>query len=122
MLADLVLITHFVFVAFVVGGFALIWIGHFARWPWIGNRFFRFAHLAAITFVAIEGLIGMTCPLTTWEDTLRGETSDKSFIARWLHALLFYDAPEWVFTVIYVGFAVITAMTIRLVPIRYSKA
>lgn len=118
MAADAVLVLHFAFVTFVVGGFALVWIGHFAGWGWIGNRVFRSLHLAAITFVAIESLIGMVCPLTQWEDALRGATNERSFIARWLHAILFYDLPEWVFSALYVAFAVLTALTIRLVPVR----
>jgi len=116
--ADIVLIVHFAFVAFVVGGFGLIWAGHFAGWNWIGNWVFRSLHLAAITFVAIESLIGMVCPLTQWEDKLRGGTTERSFVARWLHAILFYDVPEWVFSVLYVAFAVLTTLTIRLVPMR----
>ena len=122
MIADVVLVIHFAFVAFVVGGFALIWVGHFAGWRWVGNRVFRSVHLAAITFVAIESLIGMVCPLTQWEDTLRGETTERSFVARWLHAILFYDLPEWVFSALYVAFAVLTALTIRLVPTRSRAA
>ncbi|MBX9631104.1 MAG: DUF2784 domain-containing protein [Burkholderiales bacterium] len=122
MAADAVLIVHFAFVTFVVGGFALIWIGHFADWRWIGNRIFRSLHLAAITFVAIESLIGMVCPLTQWEDALRGRTEERSFIARGLHAILFYDLPEWLFTGLYVAFAVLTALTIRLVPMRPKAA
>lgn len=118
MVADVVLVTHFLFVGFVVGGFALIWVGHFAGWRWVGNRMFRSVHLAAITFVAIESLIGMACPLTQWEDTLRGETTARSFVARWLHAILYYDLPEWVFSALYVAFAVVTALTIRLVPVH----
>jgi len=122
LIADVVLVIHFAFVAFVVGGFALIWVGHFAGWRWVGNRVFRSVHLAAITFVAIESLIGMVCPLTQWEDTLRGETTERSFVARWLHAILFYDLPEWVFSALYVAFAVLTALTIRLVPTRSRAA
>lgn len=122
MAADVVLVLHFAFVAFVVGGFALIWAGHFAGWRWIGNRAFRSLHLAAITFVAIESLIGMVCPLTRWEDTLRGRASERSFIARGLHAILFYDLPEWVFSVLYVAFAMLTALTIRLVPVHPKTA
>ncbi len=116
--ADAVLIVHFAFVAFVTGGFALIWAGHFAGWRWIGNRAFRSLHLAAITFVAFESMIGMVCPLTRWEAALRGESDERSFIARILHAVLFHDVPEWVFSLVYVAFAVLTAVTIRLVPLR----
>ena len=85
---------------------------------WIGNWVFRSLHLAAITFVAIESLIGMVCPLTQWEDKLRGGTTERWFVSRWLHAILFYDVPEWVFSVLYVAFAVLTTLTIRLVPMR----
>jgi hypothetical protein len=115
--ADIVLVVHSLFVAFVVVGFALIWLGHWRQWPWVRNNVFRSLHLAAITFVAIEALIGMTCPLTELENGLRGNADDRSFVARILHAVIFYDFPEWVFTVAYVGFAVITALTIRWVPI-----
>ena len=38
------------------------------------------------------------CPLTIWEDALRGTSSEKGFIARWIHAWLFWDWPPWVFT------------------------
>jgi hypothetical protein len=116
--ADLVLVVHSLFVAFVVLGFALIWIGHVAGWHWVRNNVFRSTHLAAITFVAIEALIGMTCPLTEIENGLRGNADERSFIARLLHAVIFYDFPEWVFTVAYVAFAVVTALTIRWVPIE----
>jgi hypothetical protein len=114
--ADLVLVAHTLFVAFVVGGFALVWIGHFRGWAWIRGYLFRSLHLAAITFVAFEGLIGMACPLTEWEAALRGQAAEMSFIARALRAVVFHDFPEWVFTTAYVAFAALTAMTIRLVP------
>lgn len=118
LLADAVLVAHTLFVGFVVGGFALVWIGHFRGWHWIANARFRGLHLAAITFVAIEGVIGMTCPLTAWEAALRGAAAERSFIARLLHAIVFHDFPEWVFTVAYVAFAIVTALTIRRVPVR----
>jgi hypothetical protein len=121
LLADTVLVVHTLFVAFVVVGFALVWIGHFRRWRWIANARFRALHLAAITLVAIEGVIGMTCPLTAWEAALRGESADQSFVARMLHAVVFHDFPEWVFTVAYVAFAIVTALTIRLVPVRPNR-
>ena len=104
-LADLILIIHFLFVAFVVGGLALIWIGAVADWAWVRNFWFRVAHLAAIVFVAGEALVGVWCPLTVWEDALRGVHGEKGFIARWIHRVLFYDFPGWMFTVAYVLFA-----------------
>jgi hypothetical protein len=104
-LADAVLFVHVLFVVFVVGGFALILAGA-RRWGWVHNRAFRIAHLGAIVFVAVETLLGFTCPLTLWEDVLRStRREERSFIGRWLAWLLYYDLPEWVFTVAYVAFA-----------------
>ena len=110
-LADLILIVHFAFVAFVVGGLALIWIGAAAGWKWVRRFWFRVAHLAAIVFVACEALIGAWCPLTVWEAQLRGTGVEKSFVAQWVHRVLFYDFPEWVFTTAYVAFALAVGAT-----------
>jgi hypothetical protein len=110
-LADVILLLHFAFVLFVVGGLGLIWIGAVAGWQWVRNFRFRVAHLAAIVFVAGEALVGVWCPLTVWEDALRGVHGEKSFVARWIHRLMFYDFPGWMFTVAYVLFALVVAAT-----------
>src|SRR5262245_48393433 len=109
--ADLVLMAHFAFVLFVVGGLAAIWIGAAAGWRWVRNFRFRVAHLAAIAFVAAESLAGVWCPLTVWEDALRGRHEEKSFVARWIHRVMFYELPEGIFTAIYVLFAAAVAAT-----------
>lgn len=119
--ADAILLVHFLFVLFIVGGLALTWLGAWRGWRWVHGFAFRLAHLAAIVFVACEALIGMACPLTLWEDALRGMASDKSFIARWVHQIMFYSAPEWVFTALYVGFALIVAATFWFVPLRRAS-
>ena len=110
-LADVVLIVHFAFVLFVVGGLAAIWIGAAAGWDWVRNVWFRSVHLAAIALVAGEALAGVWCPLTVWEDALRGVQGQKSFVARWIHRLMFYDLPGWMFTAAYVAFALVVALT-----------
>ena len=120
-LADLILVIHFLFVSFVVGGLALIWIGAAAGWRWVRNWWFRIAHLGAIFLVAAEALLGMVCPLTVWEDALRGAPTETSFVARWLHRVLFYSFPEWVFTVAYVLFALAVAATFWLVPLQRRR-
>src|SRR4051812_38187999 len=116
--ADTILIIHFAFVAFVVGGLALTWIGATVGWRWIRNFWFRTAHLAAICFVAGESLLGVMCPLTVWEDALRGRAGDMGFIARWLRRVMFFELPEAVFTVAYVVFALGVLLTYWLVPPR----
>ncbi len=57
LLADFIMIVHFAFVLFVVGGLALIWAGAGLGWRWVRNLWFRVAHLAAILFVAGEALV-----------------------------------------------------------------
>lgn len=117
LLADVVLVVHFAFVLFVVGGFALILAGAALGWQWVRNRAFRYTHLAAIVLVAAEALIGMACPLTVWEHVLRRTSPDgPSFVARWVSRLLYYDLPEWAFATAYVVFASAVAVTLWLIP------
>ena len=120
-LADFILIVHFAFVAFVVGGLALIWIGAARGWQWVRNFWFRVAHLAAIVFVVGEAFVGVWCPLTVWEDALRDVHGEKSFVARWVHRLIFYDFPGWVFTVAYVLFALVVIATLVWLPPRQRR-
>jgi polyferredoxin len=116
-LADAILVVHFAFVLFVVLGFALILAGGALGWRWVRNRAFRYAHLAAIAFVAVEALAGIACPLTVWENALRHANPEgPSFVGRWVRRLLYYDLPEWVFTVAYVLFAIAVAVTLWLFP------
>jgi uncharacterized membrane protein YfcA len=117
MIADAVLVVHALFVLFVVGGFVLILIGA-RRWSWVRNRAFRVLHLAAIAFVAAEALLGVTCPLTMWEDMLRGGNSERSFVGRWVARALYYEFPEWVFAVAYCLFTLAVIWAWRAIPPR----
>jgi hypothetical protein len=119
--ADAILVAHFGFVLFVVGGFALILLGAWRGWAWIRSPFFRYAHLAAIGFVAAEALLGVACPLTVWEDALRGNITGKGFIERWVGGLLYYDLPVWVFTCVYVSFAALVGYTLWYIPPQRKK-
>jgi hypothetical protein len=105
LLADAVLILHAALVLFVVGGLILVIIGNLLKWRWVNLLWFRLAHLATIAFVAAEAWLGLMCPLTTLEMWLRlkakAVTYEGSFIEHWLQALLFWQAPPWVFTAIY---------------------
>ena len=58
------------------------------------------------------------CPLTVLEDMLRGRVPAESFTSRWIGALLYYRAPEWVFTVAYLAWTTATLLTLRWVPPR----
>ena len=121
-LADFVLAIHFAFVAFVVGGVVVIWLGFFLHWPFVQNIRFRVAHLLAMAFVLLEAIIGMVCPLTTWENQLRvrggGGGYQESFIEHWVGRLMFFEASETVFTIAYAAFFVVILITYWKVPPR----
>lgn len=107
-LANLVAVIHFAWVAFLVVGLVLILLGIAFRWEWVRNPWFRLVHLAMIAIVVGESLAGVPCPLTIWEHRLRvraGQASfDGDFIAYWVHRLIFFEAEPWVFTVVYAAF------------------
>ncbi len=113
--ADILLIIHVAFVAFVVLGLLLILLGKFCRWEWVRNPWFRLAHLCAIGIVVLQSWLGIICPLTTWEMALRAEagaaTYSGSFIAYWLHQILYYQGPSWVFTLVYSLFGLLVLVS-----------
>jgi multisubunit Na+/H+ antiporter MnhB subunit len=114
-LADLVLVAHVAFVAFVVFGLLLILCGGVMGWRWVRNPWFRVAHLAAIGLVVLQAWLGIVCPLTTLEMHLREAAGDaiysETFIAHWLHRALFFQAPMWAFTVCYTLFGLAVVMS-----------
>ncbi|MBT8095964.1 MAG: DUF2784 domain-containing protein [Woeseia sp.] len=109
--ADILLFCHALFVAFVIFGLVFILVGKLLEWTWVRNPWFRVAHLSAIGIVVLQSWLGVICPLTTWEMALREragtDTYAGTFISHWLETLLYYQAPMWVFTVIYTLFAIV---------------
>ena len=122
LLADVVVAVHSAYVAFVLVGQILILAGLWRGWPWVRNWWFRVAHLAAISIVALEAAFNVACPLTTWEQRLRElagqEASRGTFIGDLLHDLIFVEAPEWAFTAGYVAFALLVIATFVFAPPR----
>jgi Protein of Unknown function (DUF2784) len=124
--ADLVLLIHVLFVAFVVVGLLLILIGGPFAWSWVRNPWFRLAHLAAIGIVVLQSWLGVICPLTIWEMALREKAGDAvysgSFVAHWLETLLYYEAPAWVFVVAYTAFGALVVLSwFRVRPRRFAS-
>jgi hypothetical protein len=109
LVADAVLLVHVCVALFVVGGLGCIVIGNWCGWQWVNGRRFRMAHLVAIAIIATQAWFDTVCPLTTLEMWLRAQagdpTYDGSFVGYWLQRLLYYDAPTWVFILVYSLFA-----------------
>lgn len=120
-LANVMVTLHFIYVMFVLLGELAIIVGWILNQSWIRNIPFRLAHLAAILIVAAQALLKVPCPLTVWENRLRemaGQTAkwDISFVGRLLRAVIYHDFPDWVFMLIYVGFAALVLLTVILIP------
>ncbi len=125
--ADLTLLLHTLFVAFVVVGLLLILLGRALGWTWIRNPWYRWAHLGAIGVVVLQSWFGMICPLTTLEMAFRARAGAPvyggTFMAHWLQAILYYDAPPWVFAVCYTAFGLLVLATwIWIRPRRFGAS
>jgi len=126
LLADLIVIFHFLYVVFAVGGQTTILLGWIFRWQFIRQPTFRILHLIAIGFVALEAAIGMVCPLTEWEYNFRflaGQSVDRdlSFIARLIRMIIFYDFPPWIFTFMHISFGILVILTFIFIPPKFHK-
>ena len=82
-LANTIVLTHFLFIAFVVCGGLLV-----IRWPRIA-----FVHLPAAVWGAVVEIFGWNCPLTPLENQFRllagGNSYSGDFIARYLLPLVY---------------------------------
>ncbi|MEW8660815.1 MAG: DUF2784 domain-containing protein [Candidatus Thiodiazotropha sp.] len=121
--ADAILLIHALFVAFVVFGLVVVYIGHGLSWAWVRDYWFRIVHLICIAIVVVQSWIGVLCPLTTWEMQLRekagADSYTGSFIQHWLQRILYYEAPDWVFLLVYTIFGIIVFASWFIVrPIR----
>src|SRR5215471_2812567 len=124
--ADIIVVIHILYVAYIVIGVWLIVAGLRRRWSWIRNPWFRSTHLLAILIVVYELIVKANCPLTTWEMQLRGAAgqvvNQSTFMDRLLSFILFANAPVWVLDVLYVAFGVAIVLLFVLAPPKWSSA
>jgi polyferredoxin len=121
-LADGLVAVHAAYIGFVLVGQLLILIGLIRGWGWVRNPWFRVLHLLAILVVGFEAVCGIDCPLTVWEESLRGLAGQTvvqgSFIGRLLHAAIFYDCQPWILDLGHLAFALLVLATFVLAPPR----
>jgi Protein of Unknown function (DUF2784) len=124
-LADLVVVVHGAYVAFVIVGQLAILYGLARKRSWARNFWFRWLHLATIAVVVLQSWLGISCPLTDLESYLRGQAGEAGypgdFIGYWVHELLFYELPRWVFVLSYSVFGAVVLATFALAPPRWRS-
>ena len=116
MLADIVLILHFFIVIFITVGFFLIPIGYYYDWNWIKSLKLRIFHCGSMFLVTFETLVGITCPLTSIENNLRGMSNNKSFISFWIEKIIYWDFPTKFFIFLYFIFLGWTLLMWKIYP------
>ena len=126
LLADAILALHVGIVAFVVLGAVAILIGGVSGWRWVRGFRWRLTHVLLMVFIALQAWLGELCPLTVWEQALRGRAGQAvyqaSFIEHWLSRLIFFAAPWWVFVAAYTAFAALVVVLWWRVPPRKRVA
>jgi len=126
-LADIILVIHFVIAAYLTLGLPVIWLGRLANRSFVHNPWFRYSHAGLMAVVLMESLIGVFCPLTLWEGALRGAAGQpgtgqgESFVSHWLGQILFHNYDETTFTIIYVVIFLLIALTLFLIPVRKKR-
>ncbi len=114
-IADFILLLHFAFIVFVVGGEICVIVGFFRNWSWVRNFKFRIFHVCAIGFVVVQSWVNQVCPLTIWENALRNAAGEEkysgTFIGHWVGQIVFYDVPQWIFVTAYSMFGALVILT-----------
>ena len=90
--ADLLMIIHFLWVLFMVIGLPL--------GLWLRSPTLRWVHFGGMMATALLAATGMYCPLTVWEEAMRGQTDPGftyggSFLARNLSPILYPQIESW---------------------------
>ena len=116
LIADIILIFHFSIVIFITFGFFLIPVGYKLNWVWVQNIKFRICHCGIMIFVTLETLLGITCPLTLIENSLRGISESTSFISYWIYQIIYWDLPSQFFIILYCVVLVWTFLLWKFFP------
>ena len=116
MIADIVLMFHFAIVIFITFGIFLIPIGYKSDWLWVKNFKFRICHCGMMFFITLETLLGITCPLTSIENKLRGINKTRSFISYWIDEIIYWDLPSQFFIILYCSVLIWTFLLWKFFP------
>ena len=86
LMADLVVVVHLAFILFVAVGALLAW-----RWPWL-----LLLHAPSLVWAVASVTIGVTCPLTPLEKSLRRLAGEEGyaggFVDRYVEGVVYPES------------------------------
>ena len=117
MIADIVLSIHLAVILFVLSGFIFIPLASINGWTWFAGRRTRILHTLIMSIVTVETIVGVSCPLTWIENSLREFQRSSSFIGYWIQQAVYWDLPSQVFIFIYSVCLAWTVLMWKLFPV-----
>ncbi len=82
-MATLILSFHLLIILFFIVGFPAGLI--------LNHRGLRYFHSAALAGVTLLMALGIPCPVTVWEESIRDVSYEGSFIATWLKQIVYLE-------------------------------
>jgi len=101
-IADTILLIHFLIIIFIVSLFLLIPISYKLNWEFLKKKQIRVVHVLLISIVTIETIVGVHCPLTILENKFRGIFVNTSFISSIVKEIIFWELPSIYFLIAYI--------------------
>ena len=114
-MVELVLGVHFIVVLYLVLGFPIA--------LYYNHRLFRIVHTSWLAAVSLLMILGIPCPLTILEETLRQNSIyEGSFIASWMNRIIYLEGidPQHV-VVMDFGFAILVIFSFLWKPLKPAK-
>lgn len=114
-MVELVLGVHFIAVLYLVLGFPIA--------LYYNHRLFRIVHTSWLAAVSLLMVLGIPCPLTILEETLRqNPVYEGSFIASWMNRIIYLEGidPQHV-VAMDIGFAILVVFSFFWKPLKPAK-
>ena len=124
-IADIIVVMHFVWILFMLIGFILTLCGFF--WKVLFDRWlFRTIHLFGIAYVSLLAIMGRYCPLTVWENSLRARyasslTYPGSFMIHYVEKLIYPNVNPLIIRLPTAFIAVFTVFIFIIKPPKRIK-
>jgi Protein of Unknown function (DUF2784) len=120
--AEIVLSAHIVIILFNLLGLIVVPIGAARDWRFVHIAWWRLLHAVLLAAVAAQALAGRACILTIWESDLVGsEVTPTPLITGWVHSLIYWNLPIWIFAVLYALVFGYALALLWLVPVRWTR-